>query len=231
MLKKMSSVFFGILCLFSLGCPVKGGVPAYRKPVYPDKDLKEIKVYGSYFAEDKKALEELKQELLTNERCDKNDRTIRCPISDLRSLYIGETLEEALRNRFSGLGEEGFSYSPYREYCYNETEKEDKKPVFNKNLRARLYDKKGSLLSEDFLRWDGRSIPESQSVISYLPYHDEGYEFHVVRLKGKKEIVLKKIEIYTQEELREMSYVDNAFSKREGWVYNEESECHIAAFH
>ena len=48
MLKKMSSVVFGILCLFSLGCPVEGGVPAYRKPVYPDKDLKEIKVYGSY---------------------------------------------------------------------------------------------------------------------------------------------------------------------------------------
>ena len=232
MLKKMSSVFFSIVCLLSFGCLVKGGVPAFRKPVYPDKDLKEIKVYGRYYPEDKQALKELKQELLRNERCDKNDRTIRCPRPGLRSLYIGETLEEALRNRFSGLGEEGFSYSPYREYCYNETEKEDKKPVFNKNLRARLYDKEGNLLSEDFLRWDGRSIPESQSVISYLPYLNEGYEFRVVRLKGKKEIVLKKIEIYTQEELREIThYVQNNSTKREGWVYNEERECHIAAFH
>ena len=222
MLKKMSSVFFGILCLFSLGCPVKGGVPTHRKPVYPDKDLKEIKVYGSYFAEDKKALEELKQELLTNERCDKNDITRRCVQPSLPSercyksdrirrciqpsLYIGETLEEALRNRFSGLGEEGFSYSQYREYCYNETEEENKNPVFNKNLRARLYDREGNLLSEDFLRWDGRSIPKSQSVISYLPYRDEGYKIHVVRLKGKREVILYDIRTPTQSRLREITH-------------------------
>ena len=247
MLKKMSSVVFGILCLFSLGCPVKGGVPAFRKPVYPDKNLKEIKVYGNYFPEDKQALKELKQELLTNERCDKNDITRRCVQPSLPSercyksdrirrciqpsLYIGETLEEALKTRYSHVGKESFRYSRYREYCYNETEKENKNPVFNKNLRARLYDKEGNLLSEDFLRWNGRSIPESQSVISYLPYHDEGYEFRVVRLKEKKEIVLKKIEIYTQEELREIThYVQNNSTKREGWVYNEERECHIAAF-
>ena len=224
----MSSVVFGILCLFSLGCPVKGGVPAFRKPVYPDKDLKVIVVHGRYYPENKKALEELKQELLTNERCDKNDRTIRCPRP---SLYIGETLEEALKTRYSHVGKERFHYSRYREYCYNETEEKGTNPVFNKNLRARLYDREENLLSEDFLRQDGRSIPGSQSVISYLPYLDEGYEFRVVRLKGKKEIVLKQIEIYTQEELREIThYVQNNITKREGWVYNEERECHIAAF-
>ena len=178
MLKKMSSVVFGILCLFSLGCPVKGGVPAYRKPVYPDKDLKEIKVYGSY----------------------------------------------------SSIEGGGFVYSRYREYCYNETEEENKKPVLDENLWTKLYNKEGNLLSKDFLRLGGKLYPESQNIISYLPYRDEGYEFRVVRLKGKKEVVLKKIEIYTQEELRELSYVDNEFNQREGWVYNEERECHIAAF-
>ena len=227
MLKKMSSVFFGILCLFSLGCPVKGGVPAFRKPVYPDKDLKVIVVHGSYSSENKQALEELKQKLLTNDRCDKSDRTRRCPRP---SLYIGETLEEALKNRFSYVGKERFRYSQFREYCYNETEEENKNPVFNKKLRARLYDKEGNLLSEDFLRWDGRSIPESQSVISYLPYRDEGYRFQIVSSKGKKEVILDEIEMYSQAELREWSYVQNNITKREGWVYNEERECHIAAF-
>ena len=38
MFKKMSSVVTGIVCLLSLGCPVKGGMPVFRKPVYPDKD-------------------------------------------------------------------------------------------------------------------------------------------------------------------------------------------------
>ena len=179
MLKKMSSSFFSfIVCALSLGCPAKGGLPAYRKPVYPDKDLKEIVVYGSY----------------------------------------------------SALGGGGFVHSRYRKYCYNETKEEDKRAVLNKNLWVRLYDQDGNLLSEDFLRFGGKLNPESQNVISYLPYHDEGYKFRVVRLEEKKEIVLKEVEIYTQEELREMSFVDNEVTHNDGWVYNEESECHIAAF-
>ena len=67
-------------------------------------------------------------------------------------------------------------------------------------------------------------------VTSYLPYHDEGYKIHVVRLKGETEIILHDIGTPTQSRLRELSHVQNHITEREGWVYNEESECHIAVF-
>jgi len=177
MFKKMSYIASFFVCVLSLGFLVKGCfVPYYKKPIYPDKNLKEIKVYGGY----------------------------------------------------SAMGRGNFVYSRYREYCYNETD--DKEPILDKNVLVRLYDKEGHLLSKDFLRLGGKLNPISQNVISYLSYHDEGYKFHVVQLKGKKETVLYETEIYTQEELREFSYVQNHITKRDGWVYNEERECHIAAF-
>jgi len=253
MFKKVSYIASFFVCVLSLGCPVKGALPAFRKPVYPDKNLKEIVVYGHYYPENKNALKELKKELLENERCtpqfitvpnpnigkcpdkhkpcDTSERTIRISgRCEYPSLKVGETLEEALKNRFSNVGKEGFDYSRYREYCYNETDREDKESVLDKNVLARLYDREGRLLSEDFLRWRWEFDLESQSIISYLPYHDEGYKFRVVRLKGKRETVLYETEIYTQEELREFSYVQNHITERDGWVYNEERECHIAAF-
>jgi len=176
MFKKVSYIASFFVCVLSLGCPVKGGLPAYRKPIYPDKNLKEIKVYGGY----------------------------------------------------SAMGIGNFVHSRYREYCYNETD--DKEPILDKNVLVRLYDKEGHLLSKDFLRWRWELNPISQNVISYLPYHDEGYKIRVVRLKGKKEITLYEIRTPTQSRLREVSYVQNHITKREGWVYNEERECHIAAF-
>ena len=217
---------FLVICFFVVGCSANGGLSVYRKPVYPDKNLKEIVIRGRYIPENKKELEELKKELRTNERCDKNYE--RCK---RYSLNMGETVEEALKNRFSGVGEEDFGYSQHREYCYNETDENDKKPVFRKDLRARLYNREGHLLSEDFLRWGGRLIPKSQSIISYLPYHNEGYKIHVVRLEGKKEMILNEKIMITQAKLREMSYVDNEITNDQNWVFNEESECHIGAFH
>ena len=205
-----------VTCLFVLGCPV-ASPPAFRKPVYPNKNLKEIIVYGTYSLENKEELEKLKKNLLINERCDPSDRSTRCKY---HSLNVGETLEEALKTRFLGIGEEGFGYSQYKEYCYNETDENDKKPVFRKNLKARLYDKEGNLLSEDFLRWGGRTIPESQNVISYLPYHDNGYKIRVVKLEGKKEVILNEKIMVTQEKLREISYVDNEITNSQSWVFN-----------
>ena len=70
---------------------------------------------------------------------------------------MGETFEEAL-NRFSYIGKETFSYSRHREYCYNETREADRKPIFKKELRARLYDKEGKLLSRGLFKMGGDEL-------------------------------------------------------------------------
>ena len=51
-----------------------------------------------------------------------------------------------------------------------------------------------------------------------------------MRLQGKKEVILEEITIFTQKELREISYVDNEITNSQSWIFNEERECHIAAF-
>ena len=123
------------------------------------------------------------------------------------------------------MGKERFIYSKSF-YCYNKTEENKKKPIYNKNLKIKLYDKNGTLLVEDFLRWDGRPIPESQSVTSYLPYHEQGDRIHIVRQEGKKELILKDLGVWTQSELRKRSRLHIQENWREGWTFDEEKECH-----
>ena len=74
------------------------------------------------------------------------------------------------------------------------------------------YDEEGRY-SEAYLREQYESRPEryqmpgyvpstpedgilsSRSVISYLPYYDEGHKIHIVRLKGKKEVFLEELSV------------------------------------
>ena len=227
MFKHMSGFVSFIMCLLSLGCPARNPSALGRqKPVYPDKDLREIVISGSYSPEDKKALEELKTELLKNERCNRGSKLVRC---EYNSLSVGETLEEALKNRFSDVGKEGFTYS-YSMYCYNETKHKESGSV-KKNLKARLYSKEGKLLSERFLILDKSSNHEIHYVVAYLPYHDEGHKILIVRLKGNKEVILDEINMLTQSELQKESEIDNSFFRAAGhgyWLFNEESECHTS---
>ena len=227
-----------ISAVLSCSCLEKTGPPP--KPVFPDKDLKEVIISGWYAPENKAKAKAREKELRSEGR-----------------LKEWESFEE----KYSYVEKESFNYAG-KFYCYNETQ--DKKPVFNKNLRVRLYDKKGQMLTEDYLRLShpedydekGRysekyiedlyyrppgvpQIPDqvrltpeegilsSRAVISYLPYHDEGREIRIVKLQGRKEVLLKKLGFSSQSELREISYIDTDFNRREGWVFDEESECHI----
>ena len=228
-----------ISAVLSCSCLEKTGPPP--KPVFPDKDLKEVIISGWYAPENKAKAKAREKELRSEGR-----------------LKEWESFEE----KYSYVEKESFNYAG-KFYCYNETQ--DKKPVFNKNLRVRLYDKKGQMLTEDYLRlshpedydekgryseaylreryalhpeWDDmpyrhlRLTPEegilsSRAVISYLPYHDEGHELRIVKLQGRKEVLLKKLGFSSQSELREISYINTDFNRREGWVFDEESECHI----
>ena len=158
--------------------------PSFPKPVFPDKELKEIFIYGGYYPENR------------------------------------EEKDPALRK-------ERFGYAGIH-YCYNETEEYKKQPVFKDNLRVRLYSGEGKLLTEDHLRIYGSIDPSSQTVSSYLPYHDEGYTFRVVRLKGKKEVSLWETKAHDRFYLMERSGVLDGPIRRSGrgWVFDEEKECH-----
>ena len=162
----MKVLFFGLLTMifFSWSCSVKQLNPP-REPNYPDKDLKEIIIRGKYVPEDKERVKEYERDMRERGR-----------------IEAWESFEEKYPHLLDK-GDENFIHSE-RMYCYNETSR--KEPVFDKNLRARLYDKKGNLLSEDFLRWDGALLPEFQSVVVYIPYHHEGYKIHIVNFKGKR---------------------------------------------
>ena len=73
-----------------------------------------------------------------------------------------------------------FQYSSDH-YCYNK--KKEKEPVYDKGLKARLYDKEsGKLLVEDFLRKEEHPDPTIISLVLYLPYREvkEG-EIHIVQ--------------------------------------------------
>ena len=196
----------------------------YQKPVYPDKDLKEIFISGSYGIADKKKLEALKKELIANENCNTKHET--CG----HKLYSSETLEEALAGRFRYVGREGFQYS-YSMYCYNETE--NKEPVTEKsiltkeNLRARLYSKEGRLLSESLLILRKDDIHDIYFVEIYLPYDDSGHTIAIVRLEEKKEIIIEERRMETQSKLQKSSEVYMSFGNLD-WSFNEQDECHHA---
>ena len=127
---------------------------------------------GGYSPGGKKATEWLKNKLIKE---------------DL--LKEGESVEEAIQDRYQDDIQEYFNYSEMR-YCYQKSN--DKKPVFNRNLRSRLYDREGILLMEDFLRLEKccRFHDDDPWLVSYLPYHNEGYEIRIVRLEGTKETAL-----------------------------------------
>ncbi|MCZ0932627.1 MAG: hypothetical protein OXJ52_05700 [Oligoflexia bacterium] len=92
-------------------------------------------------------------------------------------------------------------------YCYDINQ--DKESIFNKNLKARLYDKEGNILAEDYLRCerdlDGTETCHkrtSPSLNIYLPYSKKAYKVKVIKIDGEKEIVLNEQELLSYKEIK-----------------------------
>ena len=176
--------------------------------VLPDKDLKEIIIRGGYWPENQgrvKAIEEAYRR--------------RGFLKEWESFE--EKHPEALR-----AGDERFSHF-WMAYCYTETK--NKKPIFNRRFKVRLYNREGKLLTEDFLRLESpkNSDDDVFSIIIYLPYHEEGYKIRIVKLQGKREIIIsgQNIPFLPYEELVKRTFPPYA---RRGYKFNEESQCHVA---
>ena len=134
--------------------------------VYPEKELAEITIAGHYTPKDPRRLERVKKEIIAGGKLKK-----------------GESFEEKYPE-FSKRGDERFTVSGVS-YCYNKKKAEYKKSVFHHNLilKARLYDKEGNLLEEDFLR------------LSYSEKYDEQGRYSEYYLKRKYEMRPKRYQI------------------------------------
>ena len=98
------------------------------------------------------------------------------PDKDLQRIYFQGKYNN--KNQFDFLGEGA---------CFNEKTK-DKEPIFDKNLKARLYGYTGKILAEDFIRSDDTDS-ESPYVKVYLPYHDNAVSIHLLKIEDNKEII------------------------------------------
>ena len=138
------------------------------------RDMREIRVYGTYRPVDPERLDNFKEEVVKQ-----------------GSLKPGEVFEEKYEHLLDVLDEK-FVDARFN-YCYENAPDNRKEPVFNKNLRVRLYDMNENVIAEDYLRVRKYDEQENKYVtISYLTYEKKGHFFRVVRLEGEKEVMLWK---------------------------------------
>lgn len=114
-----------------------------------------------------------------------------------------------------------FHYSSSR-YCYKQTTQ--KEVIYDKNLRFRLYDKKGKILAEDFIRLEKQISQSIQDVIAYLPYNKEASKIQIVKLKeDEEEDVIKRFECCPD-------YTHFTENYPHSYQYNKEKECFSSVF-
>ena len=182
--------FYLLLSLALFSC---GSVDRPPEPEIPDRQLKEIVVYGSYYPDEEE-----------NRPANYDPSTATRP----------------------------FNYNS-KYYCYND--KKEKKPVYDKGLKARLYDKEsGKLLAEDFLRLKRIPNKEIRIVISYLPYKElSEAKIHIVRIKEGKEDLIKTLDCCASHESLVRGATAYEFYTKSGrqtfdYRYDKESECYIS---
>ena len=132
----MIKLYFLLFIVFFLSCVAERYIlhpPPLPPIVYPDKEIAEIFIYGHYTPKDPSRLERIKR-------------------SYIKRGWVkeGESFEEKY-SHFLDEGDERFTFSGGN-YCYNKTKDKKSVPHHNLILKARLYDKAGNLLEEDFLR-------------------------------------------------------------------------------
>ena len=209
--------FYFLCCLIILCCSC---IARKLYINYPDKSLEEIILLGEYHPKD--IQDETKRRQKKYENC-------RWYYKDHSQEYIDRQCEDELTKKENEITQEdSFNYSGIN-YCYNEVK--DKYPVYDKKLVARLYDKQGKILAEDYPRCDrdldGTANCDKQNspgVTIYLPYNDKGHEMQIVNLKEKKEFIVYKRDVFTQSILTETD-----LSKiRHSYTYDKELQCFIA---
>ena len=158
------------------------------------KELQEIKIYGDYYPGGPEEIED-------------SERYYR----ERGFLKEGETLADKPQTApmLEYLGKERFRIGKKSIiYCYEKILDEDREsaPVFDLNLRARMYDREGNLLAEDTLRDRDptRRDPFLRLTVAYLPYLNNGdVIIRIVRLEGDEEVLVYEQDgVYSHEPLK-----------------------------
>ena len=220
--------FIGLLFLSLLSCSCSQ---------FPSGDLKELIIFGEYYPEDPRRLEEAKKRWR-------------------KHLKEGETIEEKHSNFLDReIDKEHFKHIQ-EIYCYNER-KNKKPPMFKKTLRVRTTDKKGNVLFEDFVRLaspdkfdeEGKytesylkianehrsdlTTPEeglldtSRFIYAYVPYNKKATSIVIFRLEGDKEVVLRGYPIDSLSEVKRA--VKDPLNI--GWKFRTEDQCYSNLAH
>ena len=215
--------------------------------VYPDKELAEITIYGRYTPKDPKRLENLKRKIIKEGRLKEGES-----FEEKYSHYLDEGDE---RFTFSG---KSYCYNktkdkksvPHHNLILKARLYDKKRNLLEEDFlwlsSPENYDEQGRY-SEEYLKkhyWSppgGIVIPEEirdtpeegilalRGMFAYLPYNKAGYEIHIVRLEGEKEVILRTLAVMTKAELRESSVRLNTSGRRpRWWEYDEETECHLS---
>ncbi len=238
------SVLFAIL-LFSCSCLRKKQLPDF-----PKKDLEEIITYGWYWPEDPRRLEKLKQQMIEgrdlkegeifekkyphyldygDEKFNFSGRSYCYNKEKNKKAIYREDLRIRLYDKNGNLLAEDF-------LRLDSPENYDEEGRYSEAYIAREYAEKPWLLDaeEPWAPESWKIKPEDgildyRHVDAYLPYHPEGHEIRIVRLKGEQEIVLSswngEIELPSKSYLIE-HYTSESGAGQMGWTYSEENQCH-----
>ena len=232
---RLSVYMLGAFIVLSCSCVDKDSTLLYHLPHKPpaDKNLKEVVLLGKYRPKDIE--DEIKRRQKKYENCvwywkgmgHSNKKAMRYCEDELTKK------EDELKTKDS------FLYSGIN-YCY--TEVKDKHPVYDKKLVARLYDRQGKILAEDYVRcsiYFGINDCDKQdnpSIRVYLPYHDSAKELHIVSLKEKKEFIVYKDDLLSQSILTDYIFYILDYSqsvsadtdsppRKHPYRYNPKTEC------
>ena len=207
----------GILVFgFLTSIPCHSTESSKQEITYPEGDIQELRIDGMYEPEDPQRLEKLKEFLKDY-------------------LKPGETVEERYPH-FMDIGDEKFGEHPRFDFCYDKTPEGKKEPVFNKNLRVRLYDNKENVIAEDYLRVSYFDKENNlYSTVSYIPYLKKGHFFRVVRLENEKEVVLWKPGIRGTAIISKAQLIrwpeTTRYAFGSSYKYHPETKCHHDNFH
>ena len=130
MFMRVSLSLLLIVAVLSCYCIEPANRPPPPPPEFPDKELELMILEGRYLFEDSR-----------EEKAGKKAGLADCP--PVEEEILGTYRDPCYHKRLKfKIREEGFGFS-LKEYCYKKTNEEEKEPVFDKNLKIRLYDKEG----------------------------------------------------------------------------------------
>lgn len=209
-MEKIMSLIVLVCCLG--GC--EGKLPPLPPINFPEKDLEWVIIYGWYRTEDPERLKEAEEWYRQGGRTGKKLTKEEWESYLKRNPNIDESTEKI---HFSQVF-----------YCYNKRNNDGDTLAAFPYLKARLYDREGNILEEDFLRFDPKYEDRSSwNFAVHIPYDKEGYRLKTVKLKGKKEVkVFGNMIVLSKEELIRKNIRVRGNTSGVGFQYQENIKCH-----